>query len=67
MPDSGFKGHALEIVHIIQKSIYLEPLAKLSYQEGIVIPGKRSATRNPVPLGAGLNEFWIPASAGMTG
>jgi hypothetical protein len=47
--------------------------AKLLIQEEIVIPGKRSATRNPVPLGAGFKPFWIPvgdstlrAFAGMT-
>jgi hypothetical protein len=32
-------------------------------QGELVIPGKRSADRNPVPLGAGFKEFWIPAFA----
>jgi hypothetical protein len=40
--------------------------AKLLNQEETVILGKRSATRSPVPLGAGLKQFWIPAFAGMT-
>jgi len=43
-----------------------EVFAKLSEIGEVVIPGKRSATRNPVPLGAGFKEFWIPAFAGMT-
>jgi len=41
-------------------------LAKLSKTGEVVIPGKRSATRNLVPLGAGFKEFWISAFAGMT-
>jgi hypothetical protein len=42
-----------------------ESPAKLLKKEA-VIPGKRSATRNPVLLCAGFEPFWIPAFAGMT-
>jgi hypothetical protein len=35
-------------------------------RDEIVIPGKRSATRNPFPPKARFEQFWIPAFAGMT-
>jgi hypothetical protein len=42
-------------------------LLQRSWKQGeVVIPGKRSATRNPVPPKAAFKQFWIPAFAGMT-
>jgi len=29
----------------------------------MVVLGKRSATQNPVPLGAGFTQLWIPVIA----
>jgi hypothetical protein len=52
--------------HSLNTSLYIEALAKLLKPVKIVIPGKRSATRNPVPLGAGFKRLWIPAFAGIT-
>jgi hypothetical protein len=43
-----------------------EALAKVSPYREIVIPGKRCATRNPVPPSAGFKQFWIPTFAGIT-
>jgi hypothetical protein len=40
-----------------------EVLAKLLKTRKKVIPGKRRGIQNPVPLGAGFMQFWIPAPA----
>jgi hypothetical protein len=50
---------------ILMKLIF-ETIAKSSAKEESVIPGKQSATRNPVPPSAGFKQFWIPVFAGMT-
>jgi hypothetical protein len=43
-------------------NFYYEGLLQNSPQEGkFLIPGKRCATRNPVPPKAGFKQFWIPA------